>query len=304
MLASHHCGRHVNIIEALRPMVKSTSEFGEFSLDSKKLPAAIKDHAFTSGGYPYSERFDRDVYDQRLPLLQIELLKLQAWAREAGERMVIVMEGRDASGKGGTIARFLQHMPPRSTRSVALAKPSEAEQGQWYFQRYCAQLPTRGEIVLFDRSWYNRAAVELVNGFCTKEQIKQFLKEVPAFERMLVRDGVRLFKIFLDVGHEMQLKRLWARRQDPLKQWKLSPIDFKAVHQWEAYSKAFRRMFEKSDSEEAPWTVILANDKLRTRLAALEVVLSHIDYVGKDKDLVGAPDKKIVGNGQFFCNRH
>lgn len=278
-------------------------DFEAFSLDAKRLPAAIKDKSLASGRFPYGEELDRGFYDERLQLLQIELLKLQAWAKEAGERIVIVFEGRDASGKGGTIARFLQHMPPRSNRVVALTKPNEAEQGQWYFQRYIAHMPSRGEIVLFDRSWYNRAAVELVNGFCTKAQSKAFLKEAPAFERMMVRDGIRLFKIFLDVGHEMQLKRLWARRQDPLKQWKLSPIDFKAVHQWDAYSRAFSRMFERSDTEDAPWTVILANDKLRTRLAALDVVLSQIDYAGKDSSVVSSPDKKIVGNGRLFIER-
>lgn len=274
-----------------------------FSLDARKLPAAISDGAFASGDYPYTDKLDRQFYDERLQFLQIELLKLQASIRASGERIVIVFEGRDASGKGGTIARFLQHMPPRTTRAVALPRPSDAEQGQWYFQRYIANLPTKGEIVLFDRSWYNRAAVEPVNGFCTKSESKAFLKEAPAFERMLVRDGIHLFKIFLEIGHEMQLKRLWARRQDPLKQWKLSPIDFKAVHQWPDYTRHFKRMFEKTDVEDASWTVILANDKLRTRLAAIEVVLSRLDYEGKDARHVGRPDPKIVGDGRLFADR-
>jgi len=279
-------------------------DYESFSLDAKKLPAEIRDRAFTSGGYPYDSKFDREDYDKRIHELQIELLKLHAWTRDTGARIVIVFEGRDASGKGGTIARFLQHMPPRTARAVALSKPSEAEQGQWYFHRYVSAMPTRGDIVLFDRSWYNRAAVEPVNGFCTKDQCKAFLKEAPTFERMLIRDGIYLFKIFLDVGHEMQLKRLWARHQDPLKLWKLSPIDFKAVHQWPAYSRAFSRMFKKTDTDDAPWTVILANDKLRTRIAALQIVLSRIDYAGKDTELVGHPDLKIVGDGRLFIDRY
>lgn len=275
----------------------------DFSLDAKKLPALIKEKAFSSGRFPYGSRLDRQIYAERLLLLQIELLKLQRWAQKEGARVVVVFEGRDASGKGGSIARFIQHMPPRTTRAVALTRPTDAEQGQWYFQRYIANLPTKGEIVLFDRSWYNRAVVEPVNGFCTKEQCKTFLREAPAFERMLVRDGIHLFKIFLEIGHEMQLKRLWARRQDPLKQWKLSPIDFEAIHQWSEYTKALARMFEQTDVEGSPWTVILANDKLRTRLAAIEVVLSRIDYADKDKALVGKPDGKIVGDGRLFIDR-
>jgi polyphosphate kinase 2 len=277
--------------------------YADFSLDAPELPKAIKKGAFRSGNFPYDDKLDRDIYEKRLPLLQIELLKVQAWTRDTGQRIVIVFEGRDAAGKGGTISRFQQHMNPRSARVVALSKPTDAERGQWYFQRYVAQLPTRGEIVMFDRSWYNRAAVEPVNGFCTPEQTTAFLAEVPGFEATLVRDGIRLFKIFLDIGQELQLKRLWARHHDPLKQWKLSPIDVRAVHQWPAYSACIERMFTETHRAETPWTVILANDKLRARLAAIEHVLSGLPYAGKDETLIGRPDPKIVGTGGHFFDQ-
>jgi polyphosphate kinase 2 len=272
-----------------------------FSVDGPELPKPIRKHAFRSGGFPYEEKLDRELYDERLPKLQIELLKVQSWARESGERVVIVFEGRDAAGKGGAIARFQQHMNPRSAHVVALTKPSDAERGQWYFQRYVTRMPTAGEIVMFDRSWYNRAVVEPVNGFCTAEESETFLREAPQFEAMLTRDRVHLIKLFLDVGREMQLVRLWRRRRDPLKHWKLSPIDFKAVDQWDAYSTHIERMFARTHTAHAPWSVILANDKLRTRLAAIECVLARLPYAGKDETLVGSPDPLIVGqDGRFF----
>lgn len=275
-----------------------------FDLEAKELPKEIKKAALSSGGFPYDEKMDRDAYDERLEKLQIELLKVQSWVKESKERVLILFEGRDAAGKGGAIKRFTQHLNPRTARVVALPKPTEAERGQWYFQRYIPHLPTRGEIVMFDRSWYNRAMVEPVNGFCTPEETSTFLAEVPNFERLLVRDGIRLFKIFIDVGQAMQLKRLHKRHQDPLRQWKLSPIDFKSVHQWDAYSQAIERMFGATHSADAPWHVVMGNDKLRARLAIMELVLFRLDYPGKDHDLIGSgPDPKITGQGGHFFDQ-
>ncbi len=275
-----------------------------FDLEAKELPKEIKKASLSSGGFPYDEKMDRDAYDERLEKLQIELLKVQSWVKESKERVLILFEGRDAAGKGGAIKRFTQHLNPRTARVVALPKPTEAERGQWYFQRYIPHLPTRGEIVMFDRSWYNRAMVEPVNGFCTPEETSTFLAEVPNFERLLVRDGIRLFKIFIDVGQAMQLKRLHKRHQDPLRQWKLSPIDFKSVHQWDAYSQAIERMFGATHSADAPWHVVMGNDKLRARLAIMELVLFRLDYPGKDHDLIGSgPDPKITGQGGHFFDQ-
>jgi polyphosphate kinase 2 len=279
----------------------STVDWAAFDIRGEKLPEAIAAGALASGGYPYDDKFDEEEYDDLLPKLQIELLKMQAWAAAEKQRVVVVFEGRDGAGKGGAISRFTQHMNPRTARVVALTKPTEAERGQWYFQRYAAHIPTAGEIVLFDRSWYNRAVVEPVNGFCTPEQTEIFLREAPAFERMLVRDGVQLVKIFLDIGREMQLKRLWKRHHDPLKRWKLSPIDYDAPKQWEAYSAAIERMFAATHVDEAPWTVIMGNDKLRARVAALRLVLGRVDYADKAKKVVGKVDPRIVGvGGRFF----
>lgn len=275
-----------------------------FDLEAKELPKEIKKASLSSGGFPYDEKMDRDAYDERLEKLQIELLKVQSWVKESKERVLILFEGRDAAGKGGAIKRFTQHLNPRTARVVALPKPTEAERGQWYFQRYIPHLPTRGEIVMFDRSWYNRAMVEPVNGFCTPEETSTFLAEVPNFERLLVRDGIRLFKIFIDVGQAMQLKRLHKRHQDPLRQWKLSPIDFKSVHQWDAYSQAIERMFGATHSADAPWHVVMGNDKLRARLAIMELVLFRLDYPEKDHDLIGSgPDPKITGQGDHFFDQ-
>jgi polyphosphate kinase len=275
-----------------------------FDMESDKLAKPIKEAAFGSGGYPYDDEMDRDAYEERLQALHIELLKVQDWAREAKERVVIVFEGRDGAGKGGAIKRFTQHLNPRVARVVALSKPSEAERGQWYFQRYIAHLPTRGEIAIFDRSWYNRSMVEPVNGFCTPEETSDFLHEAPAFERMMVRDGVKLFKIFVDIGQAMQLKRLHKRHKDPLRRWKLSPIDFKAVHQWDAYSAAIERMFGATHLDDAPWHVVMGNDKLRARLAIIELVLFRLDYPGKDVALLGSgPDPMICGQGGRFFDQ-
>jgi polyphosphate kinase 2 len=267
------------------------------------LPDAIKDAAFASGDYPYAKKMKGKRYEKELEPLQIELLKLQNWVQDTGERVVIVFEGRDGAGKGGAIHRFTQHLNPRHARVVALTKPSDTEKGQWYFQRYAAQMPAKGEIVFFDRSWYNRAGVEPVMGFCSDEEHERFLTEAPAFEGMLARDGIHVFKLFLTIGREMQMKRLHARFHDPLKRWKLSPIDFQAIDRFDAYSTAFETLLERTDTERAPWTVIRANDKYRTRLNAIRFVLNALSYVDKDEDAVKGVDRKIVLSAKTYLKR-
>jgi polyphosphate kinase 2 len=284
-------------------VARKDDSLATFDIANPKLPDDIDERAFRSGNYPYEKKYKRKAYDRELGPLQIELLKLQNAIRETGERIVIVFEGRDAAGKGGAISRFTQHLNPRSARVVALSKPTDVETGQWYFQRYVAHLPTRGEIVMFDRSWYNRGVVEPVMGFCTPEQTSAFLTEVPRFEKMLADDGIRLFKIWLHVGREMQLKRLHARMHDPLKRWKLSPIDFQAIGKWDVFSEAIDRMMTASHSDRAPWTVILSNDKLRTRLNALRLVLSRIAYKDRDESVIGTPDPAILLDGAEFQRR-
>jgi polyphosphate kinase len=274
-----------------------------FDIKAGELPAAIDEAAFGSGDYPYDRKMKRKRYEPELEALQIELLKLQNWVKESGARVVIVFEGRDGAGKGGAIHRFTQHLNPRGARIVALSKPSDTERGQWYLQRYAAQMPTRGEIVFFDRSWYNRAGVEPVMGFCSAEEHEAFLAEAPAFEGMLVRDGVHLFKLFLTIGAEMQMKRLHARYHDPLKRWKLSPIDFEAISRFDRYTTAFETMLDRTDTERAPWTVIRANDKLRTRLNAIRHVLNALPYSDKDDDVVKGVDRKIVVSARSYLAR-
>jgi polyphosphate kinase 2 len=265
-----------------------------FDIEAPALPKEIDDSAFASGGYPYHRKYKRKAYEKELEPLQIELLKLLSWARDERERIVIVFEGRDAAGKGGTIKRFTQHLNPREARVVALPKPSDTEQGQWYFQRYAAQLPSAGELVFFDRSWYNRAGVERVMGFSSPEQTAHFLSEAPHFEGMLTRDGIRLIKIFLTIGREMQMSRLHARWHDPLKRWKLSPIDFAAIERFDAYSQAFAELLSRTSTDWAPWTVVRANDKFRARLNTIRHVLQAVPYKGKDEVAIGELDAKIV----------
>ena len=275
-------------------------DFSDFDLDDQVLPAWIDKRAHESGGYPYEKRMKNADYLKELYKLHIELAKFQRHVNECGERIVILFEGRDAAGKGGSIKRFMEHLNPRSAKVVALAKPTEVERGQWYFQRYIAHLPTKGNMTLFDRSWYNRAGVEPVMGFCTPEQNEQFLREAPEFEKMLQREGIRLFKFWLTVGREMQMKRFHARRHDPLKQWKLSPIDYKSIPLWDDYTKAIEKMFQFTHELDLPWTVIKANDKRRARLAIIRKVLSEMEYANKDVAAVGKPDQKIVGQSPDF----
>ncbi|RLJ41649.1 polyphosphate kinase 2 [Litoreibacter meonggei] len=245
--------------------------------------------------YPYDERMDRDDYDDTMKRLQVELMKLQAWVRKEGKRVAIVFEGRDASGKGGTIKRFRENMNPRNCKIVALSKPTEEERGQWYFQRYVKHMPTAGQITLFDRSWYNRGVVEDVFGFCSVGERQHFFAQVPDFEKMLVDDGIILIKLWLNVGRAEQLRRMLAREKDKLKQWKLSSIDVEGLHKWDAYSRAISETFDATDTAHARWTVIRSDDKRRARISALRKVLNSIQYANKDDSIAIRPDAKICG---------
>jgi len=246
-------------------------------------------------GYPYDQRMRRDEYETEKRRLQIELLKLQNWTKDVGDRVLLLFEGRDAAGKGGTIKRFMEHLNPRGARVVALEKPNPREQTQWYFQRYVAHLPAAGEIVLFDRSWYNRAGVERVMGYCNDDQYDEFLSQAPLFEQMLIQDNIRLFKFWFSVSRGEQHTRFLIRRIDPVRRWKLSPTDVASLTRWGDYTEAKERMFAHTDTEIAPWTIVKSNDKRRGRLNAMRHVLSAIDYEGKDPDVVGTPDPLIVG---------
>ncbi len=246
-------------------------------------------------GYPYTARMTREQYEMEKRLLQIELLKLQKWIKATGRRLVVVFEGRDAAGKGGTIKRFTEHLNPRGAHVVALEKPSEREQSQWYFQRYVAHLPAAGEIIMFDRSWYNRAGVERVMGFCTDVQYQGFLRQAPAFEQVLTNDGIDVVKFWFSVSRTEQLTRFTIRQVDPVRQWKLSPMDLASLDKWDSYTTAKETMFRATDTDWAPWTVVKSNDKKRARLEAMRHVLHMFDYEDKDNELVAAPDSLIVG---------
>ncbi|MFK7945887.1 MAG: polyphosphate kinase 2 [Paracoccaceae bacterium] len=257
-----------------------------------------KSAEFEIGDYPYKDNMKRKLYEAELEALQIELLKVQRWTKETGQRHLLIFEGRDAAGKGGTIKRFTEHLNPRGARVVALAKPSDVERTQWYFQRYVQHLPSGGEIVFFDRSWYNRAGVERVMGFCEKSDYKQFYREAPLFEQSLVDAGINLTKFWLTVTQKEQLKRFDERRENPLKRWKLSPIDEASLNKWDDYSEAREDMFEHTDTAYAPWTVIKTDDKKRARLNAIRAFLIPLDYPEKDKKVVGKTDPLIVGEPQ------
>ena len=248
-------------------------------------------------GYPYAERMSREEYDRTKRLLQIELIKLQNWVKERGEKIVLLFEGRDAAGKGGTIKRFTEHLNPRGAQVVALEKPSERERTQWYFQRYVEHLPAAGEIVLFDRSWYNRAGVERVMGFCSPLEYLEFMRQAPDFERMLVRSQISLVKFWFSVSQAEQRTRFAVRQIDPVRQWKLSPMDLASLGKWDDYTEAKEAMFFYTDTADAPWTVVKSNDKKRARLEAMRYVLHAFDYDGKDTEVVGTPDRRIIGRG-------
>jgi polyphosphate kinase len=273
----------------------------------EEAPAAIR-QAIEDGekrdilddSYPYDRWLKKSDYEEELGRLQIELAKCQRWVQDRGARLVVVFEGRDGAGKGGAIRRMTMNLNPRVARVVALSKPSDREQGQWYFQRYVAHLPAAGEIMLFDRSWYNRGVIEQVFGFCTRGQREHFFAQLPGFESTLVGEGIVLVKLWLNVGRAEQLRRLLAREADPLKQWKLSPIDIQGLARWDDYSAAIAETFQRSHTPTAPWTVIRADDKYRARLAAIRAVLGPLEYAGKDAKLVGNTDPKICGGPELW----
>ena len=245
--------------------------------------------------YPYRTKIGREEYEAEKRLIQIELLQVQRWVADTKQRLLLIFEGRDAAGKGGTIKRFMEHLNPRGSRIVALSKPTKLERGQWFFQRYIERLPTRGEMVFFDRSWYNRAVVEPVMGFCTPEEHQVFLRQVPQLEAMLTESGITMFKFWFSVSREEQLRRFLSRSQDALKQWKLSPVDVESLGKWDEYTDVKRSMFLITDTSVAPWTVVRSDDKKRARLDTMKYVLANLDYPDKNLDVIGNPDPQIIG---------
>ena len=284
---------------------QAESEAAQHRLTPNQLrqnPEAIR-HAFESGEFPYKTRLGTKAYEAQMAQLQVELLKVQNWVKETGERIIVIFEGRDAAGKGGTIKRFMEHLNPRGARVVALEKPNDRERGQWYFQRYIENLPSAGEIVFFDRSWYNRAGVERVMGFCTPNDYLEFMRQCPDLERMFVRSGIRLFKFWFSVTREEQLRRFNSRENDPLKQWKLSPIDKASLDKWDDYTEAKEAMFFYTDTADAPWTIIKSDDKKRARLGCMQHFLSSLPYPNKNKKVVTGPDPLIVGSTAHVIGR-
>ncbi len=265
-------------------------------------PEAIR-ATFETGEYPYKQKMSKKSYEKQKAQLQVELLKVQDWVNETGQKVVILFEGRDGAGKGGTIKRFMEHLNPRGANVVALAKPTERERSQWYFQRYLQRLPARGEMVLFDRSWYNRAGVERVMGFSTANEYLEFMRECPALERMMVRSGIWLFKYWFSVTKEEQLRRFKSRETEPLKRWKLSPVDRESLGKWDDYTEAKESMFFYTDTADAPWTIIKSDDKKRARLGAMQHFLSSLPYPNKDPEIVNGPDPLIVGSSNDVIGR-
>ncbi|MFC2966757.1 polyphosphate kinase 2 [Acidimangrovimonas pyrenivorans] len=257
-------------------------------------PDAIR-HAFETGAYPYRRKLAEKAYLAEKAQLQAELLKVQLWAQETGQKFALLFEGRDAAGKGGTIKRFMEHLNPRAARVVALNKPTWEEKGQWFFQRYIKELPTVGEMVFYDRSWYNRAGVERVMGFCSPNEYLEFMRQTPELERMLVRAGIRLYKYWFSVTQDEQARRFKARETDPLKRWKLSPIDKASLGMWNEYTEAKEAMFFYTDTADAPWVIVKSNDKKRARLNCMKHFLNSLDYPGKDPEIATPPDPLIVG---------
>lgn len=260
-------------------------------------------HAFESGRYPYAKKMGRRVYEQEKAKLQAELLKVQLWAQETGQKFIFLFEGRDAAGKGGTIKRFTEHLNPRFARVVALNKPTDEEKTQWYFQRYIEHLPSGGEMVFYDRSWYNRAGVERVMGFCTPNEYLEFMRQAPELERMLVRSDIRLYKYWFSVTQQEQHRRFESRAQDPLKRWKLSPIDKASLDKWDEYTEAKEAMFFYTDTADAPWTIVKSNDKKRARINTMRHFLASIDYPDKDESVIGQVDPLIVGEASHVIHR-
>jgi polyphosphate kinase 2 len=271
--------------------------------DTINIPADSVHARFEQATYPYKSKMKKAAYEAEKAMLQVELLKVQQWVEETGQKIVILFEGRDAAGKGGTIKRFTEHLNPRAARVVALNKPTEREQSQWYFQRYIQHLPSAGEIVFFDRSWYNRAGVERVMGFSTPQEYLEFMRQTPDFERMITRSGIHLFKYWFSVTQDEQLRRFESREHDPLKQWKLSPIDRASLNKWDDYTEAKEAMFFYTNTADAPWTIIKSNCKKRARLNTMRHFLASLPYPNRNPDVAGAPDPLIVGHaGQVIGN--
>jgi len=274
----------------------------EAEKENAVVPVPETEPIFDNGRYPYSERLDRKTYECEKAKLQAELLKVQLWAQETGQKFVLLFEGRDAAGKGGTIKRFTEHLNPRAARVVALNKPTDEEKGQWYFQRYVSELPTVGEMVFYDRSWYNRAGVERVMGFCEPFEYLEFMRQTPDLERMLVRSGIRLYKYWFSVTRDEQRRRFKSRENDPLKRWKLSPIDKASLGKWDDYTEAKEAMLFYTDTADAPWTIVKSDDKKRARLNCMRHFLSTLDYPGKDTSIATLPDPRIVGKADHVLH--
>ncbi len=274
----------------------------ETGKENAMVPVPDVGPIFDNGRYPYSEKLDRKTYEAEKAQLQAELLKVQIWAQETGQKFVLLFEGRDAAGKGGTIKRFTEHLNPRAARVVALNKPTDKEKGQWYFQRYVTELPTVGEMVFYDRSWYNRAGVERVMGFCEPFEYLEFMRQTPDLERMMVRSGIRLYKYWFSVTRDEQRRRFKSRENDPLKRWKLSPIDKASLDKWDDYTEAKEAMLFYTDTADAPWTIIQSDDKKRARLNCMRHFLSSLDYPGKDTSIATPPDPRIVGKADHVLH--
>ncbi len=258
--------------------------------------------AFETGEYPYTKKMGKREYEHIKAELQAELLKVQKWVHDTGQKFVLLFEGRDAAGKGGTIKRFMEHLNPREARVVALNKPTDTERGQWFYQRYIQQLPTSGEMVFYDRSWYNRAGVERVMGFCSPTEYLEFMRQTPDMERMMVRSGIRLYKYWFSVTRDEQKRRFDSRKDDPLKRWKLSPVDLASLSKWDDYTEAKEAMFFYTDTADAPWTIIKSNDKKRARINTMRHFLSTLEYPDKDYEVVGQPDPLIVGRASHVVH--
>lgn len=291
----------------LQPSVGSQlDETENDGVTDKGFPTVSEDkirQTFENGEYPYSVKLGRKEYEDTKAKLQAELLKVQRWVGETGQKFVLLFEGRDAAGKGGTIKRFMEHLNPRAARVVALNKPTDEERGHWYYQRYIRHLPTSGEMVFYDRSWYNRAGVERVMGFCSPNEYLEFMRQTPEYERMLTRSGIRLYKYWFSVTRPEQKRRFDSRKDDPLKRWKLSPVDVASLSKWDDYTEAKEAMFFYTDTADAPWTIIKSNDKKRARLECMRHFLSTLEYPDKDETLVGKPDPLIVGHASQVIHK-
>ena len=284
------------------PSISDEREY-QVLADAKFVKKFPKKKIFPDANYPFEEKMDRKEYERLKEELQIEILKMQSWVKETGQRVVILFEGRDAAGKGGTIKRMMEHMNPRGARVIALEKPTTEERGQWYFQRYIQHLPSEGEIALFDRSWYNRAGVERVMGFCKPDEYLEFMRQAPELERMLVRSGINFFKLWFSVSRNEQFRRFQRRQHDPLKQWKLSPVDLASLDKWSDYTEAKEAMFFYTDTADAPWTVVKSDCKKRARINAMRHVLKNLDYPDKNADVISGPDSRIVGSASHIYEK-